>query len=328
LGILGVLVKLPAFSHYHLLLAVVLCCAHGGKVLIWPRVWLGAGFTLVALWIWSRYTESVNAAFFPEWTAVANLQGFLGRWEDRLEPTYWIRLFFYLFVLVGTPAAWLTMLFGRGGWTRNVWNLPFLLVWLAGLGLMVLVWGPRTCMGHAYYCLPFLVPVCALFGKSAGKLLSRESHPGWLTFFCAAGVLAGCLPMAAYLLRPDTTLREAADWMKKNIPPTDLVIIKANHSDYTREYPQLPGLSYLSGKKAWIWTPYLAPEERERALKTGRWIVETLPPTQAAWWEKARKKIKGHQRNPEDITSLIEQKNAILMEQTPRFRVFRTSQDR
>ena len=134
--------------------------------------------------------------------------------------------------------------------------------------------------------------------------------------------------MAAYLLRPDTTLREAADWMKKNIPPTDLVIIKANHSDYTREYPQLPGLSYLSGRKAWIWTPHLKPEERERALQTGRWIVETRPPTQVAWWEKVRKKIKGHQREPEDITHLLAKQKAILVHQTPRFRVFQISQGR
>jgi len=327
-GILGVLVKLPGFSHYYLLLACGLVQAHGAKGLISPRVWLGAGFTLAALWIWSRYTQSVNAAFFPEWTARANLQGFLGRWEDRFQPVYWVRLFFYLLVLVGTPAAWLTMLFGRGGWTRDGWNAPLLVAWLGGLGLMVLVWGPRTCMGHAYYCLPFLAPTCAIFGKSAGSVLTQGSRPAWLAFLLAAGILAGCLPMAAYLLRPDSTLRETADWMQTNIPPTDLVIIKANHSDYTREYPELPGFSYLSGRKVWIWTPHLAPKERERAVQTSRWIVETRPLYQLVWWERVREKIKGHQREPEDITPLLAQQKAILKHQTPRFRVFQTSQGR
>ena len=321
-GILGVLVKLPGFSHYYLVLAGCLVHVHGAKGLISPRVWLGAGVTLAALWIWSRYTQSVNAAFFPEWTARANLQGFLGRWEDRFQPVYWVRLFFYLFVLVGTPAAWLTMLFGRGGWTRDGWNAPFLVAWLGGLGLMVLVWGPRTCMGHAYYCLPFLAPTCAIFGKSAGSVLTQGSRPAWLAFLLAAGILAGCLPMAAYLLRPDSTLRETADWMQTNIPPTDLVIIKANHSDYTREYPQLPGFSYLSGRKVWVWTPHLAQDEKNRALQTSRWILETHPPLRTSWWEELRKRIKRHQRELENIDNLIQRMNGKKIIKTKAFTVY------
>ena len=118
------------------------------------------------------------------------------------------------------------------------------------------------------------------------------------------GVVGGCLVMAAYLMRPDKTLRETTLWMRENIPAGDLVIIKANHSVYTREYPQLPGFSYLSGRRTWIWGPYLSDKERARALETSRWLVETLPPSSTSWWEKIRKKIKGHSRNPENIEML------------------------
>ena len=56
-------------------------------------------------------------------------------------------------------------------------------------------------------------------------------------------VIEGCLVVAAYLMRPDETLRESTAWMRENIPAEGLVIIKVNHSMYKREYPQLQGLA-------------------------------------------------------------------------------------
>jgi hypothetical protein len=49
--------------------------------------------------------------------------------------------------------------------------------------------------------------------------------------------------MGAYLMRPDETLRQTTLWMRENVPAEYLVIIKANHSVNTREYPQLQGLA-------------------------------------------------------------------------------------
>jgi hypothetical protein len=325
-GALGALIKLPAFTQYYLILGVMLFFRDGWKVFALARVWAGGIFTLAVLWLWSRYTQSVNSEFFPGWTASANLQGFIGRWEDRLEPVFWIRLFFYLFLLIGTPAAWLVLLSGGTGGLKNRLRVPLLGSWLAGLGMMILVWGPRTCMGHAYYCLPFLVPICAVFGKSAGFFLAQKNRPPWLASGLAGAVLLGCLPMTAYLLRPDVTLRETVDWMQKNIPQDDLVIIKANHSAYTREYPELPGFSYLSGRHVWVWTRFLNSQERERALKTSGWIVETLPEDHQAWWEQARKAVKGHERPVEDISKLIQHTGAVLTHETSAFRVFRIPQ--
>ena len=126
-------------------------------------------------------------------------------------------------------------------------------------------------------------------------------------------------------MRPDKTLRETISWMRENIPAGDLVIIKANPSVYTREYPQLPGFSYLSGRRAWIWGPYLSDAERARALETSRWLVETLPPPETSWWENVRKQIKGHERPVEDISGLKKIVGAELVTQGDGYRVFRTS---
>lgn len=322
-GVLGALIKLPGFTQYYLILGVMLFSRDRWKVFAQLRVWAGGILTLAALWLWGRYTQSVNSVFFPDWTASANLQGFLGRWEDRLESVYWIRLLFYLFVLVGTPAAWLAAFLGGTNMAKGWLKLPLLTPWLVGLGMMILVWGPRTCMGHAYYCLPFLVPICALFGKSAGFFLGQKNRPSWLAPGLAAAVLLGSLPMTAYLLRPDATLRETATWMQKNIPQGDLVIIKANHSAYTTEYPELPGFSYLSGRQTWIWTRFLGSQERQRALETSSWIVETLPAGHQVWWERVRQAIKGHHRPMEDISELLRQSDARLVHESNRFRAFR-----
>lgn len=322
-GALGALIKLPGFTQYYLILGVMLFLRERWRVLVQARVWAGGIFTLALLWLWSRHTQSVNSEYFPEWTASANLQGFLGRWEDRLEPVYWVRLFFYLFVLVGTPAAWWSILLGGSSAARGWVKLPLLAPWLAGLGMMVLLWGPRTCMGHAYYCLPFLVPLCALFGKSAGFVLGQKNGSSWLAPGLAGAVLLGCLPMTAYLLRPDATLRDTAEWMQRNIPQGDLVILKANHSAYTREYPELPGFSYLSGRHTWIWTRFLSSPERKRALETSSWIVETLASPRIPWWEEIRKKIKGHDRPEEDISDLLRQSDPRLVYESNQFRAFR-----
>ena len=176
-------------------------------------------------------------------------------------------------------------------------------------------------MAHAYYNLPFLIPVCWAFGQAMNCDFwrFRPVARGWMV----AGVMAVTLPMTAYLLRPDPILAETTKWMKENINKGDLVIIKANHSVYTREYPQNPGFSYLSGRRTWIWSPYLSDEERTRALKTSGWLVETVPPSETSWWENVRKKIKGHERPVEEISELKKTVWAEMIKQGEGYQAFR-----
>ena len=325
LGVVGCLIKLPAVSHLYLIIAGVLWIRSGWKGVLGLRVICGALLTLICLRAWSQTTESVNAAYFSDWSSSANLRGFLGQWQDRFRPVYWVRLGFYLLLFAGTPVVWFVILLRAKTALKDLRQYSVLVLWIVGLIFFVLLWGPKTCMGHAYYCLPFLVPLCAAFGKCT-SLLCYPKWGGWgWSEGLVAGVVGGCLVMAAYLMRPDKTLRETTLWMRENIPAGDLVIIKANHSVYTREYPQLPGFSYLSGRRTWIWGPYLSDEERARALKTSRWLVETLPPPRTSWWESVRKKIKGHERPVEDISGLKKTVGAELVTQGDGYRVFRTS---
>jgi len=324
LGAVACLIKLPAVSHLYLIIAGVLWFRSGWKGVLGSQVICGALFTAICLWVWSRTTESVTAAYFPDWSSSANLRGFVGQWQDRLQPLYWMRLGFYLLLFVGTPVAWAAIFLGLKN-VEGKMRLPYVLVlWIVGLIFFVLLWGPRTCMGHAYYCLPFLVPLCALFGRATVWLRTKNSERAWAVGL-VAGVVGGCLPMAAYLLRPDETLLESTSWMRENIPAGDLVIIKANHSVYTREYPQLPGFSYLSGRRTWIWSPYLSDEERARALKTSRWLVETIPPYGTSWWENARKRIKGHEIPVEDISELKKTVGAELIKRGKGYQIFRVN---
>jgi hypothetical protein len=325
LGVVGCLIKLPAISHLYLMIAGVLWFRSGWKGVLGLRVICGALLTLICLWAWSRTTESVNAAYFSDWSSSANLRGFLGEWQDRFQPVYWVRLGFYLFLFAGTPVVWVVILLRVKTLLKDLRQNFVLVLWVVGLIFFVLLWGPKTCMGHAYYCLPFLVPLCVVFGKCTSLL----RYPRWGGWGWSEGlvmcVVGGCLVMAAYLMRPDETLRETTLWMRENIPAGDLVIIKANHSVYTREYPQIPGFSYLSGRRTWIWSPYLSDEERARALKTSRWLVETLPSSETSWWENIRKQIKGHERPAEDISELKKTVGAELVTQRDVYRVFQTS---
>ena len=131
--------------------------------------------------------------------------------------------------------------------------------------------------------------------------------------------------MAAYLMGPDETLRQTTLWMRGNIPVGTLAIIKASHSVYTRKYPELLRLSYLSGRRTWIRRPYLSDEEQARALKTSRWLVEAIPSSRTSSWENIRKQIKGHERPVEDIS---ERKKIVGVELVTRengYCAFRTS---
>ena len=77
-----------------------------GNGVLGLRVICGALLTLGCLWVWSRTTESVNVAYFADWSSSANLRGFLGQWQDRFWPVYWVRLGFYLLLFAGTPVVW------------------------------------------------------------------------------------------------------------------------------------------------------------------------------------------------------------------------------
>ena len=323
LGLVGWLLKLPEVSHIYLLFAVALGWPQGWKGLFAPRVLLGGLLTLAGLSLWGALTNQMNGEWFSEWNSSSNLKSFLGDLDGRLSLRNWTKFVFYQFLLLASPVVWLAIARGWEDIKASLGKNRWMLAWWVGLGGFVLLWGGPTCMNHAYYNLPFLIPVCWAFGQAMGCDFwhIRPAARKWV----GAGVLAVTLPMTAYLIRPDAVLDETTKWMKQNIPNGDLVIIKANHSVYTREYLQLPGFSYLSGRRTWIWCPYLSNEERDRALKTSRWLVETLPSSGTSWWKNMRKRIKGHERPIEDISEFKTTVGAELIKQGEGYQVFRVN---
>ena len=323
LGLVGCRLKLPEVFHIYLLFALALGWPQRWNGLFAPRVLLGGLLTLAGLSLWGVLTNKMNGNWFSEWNSSSNLKSFLGDLDGRLSLMSWTKLVAYQLLLLASPVVWLAMVIGWRNIKVSLGQNRWMLVWWVSLGGFVLLWGGPTCMAHAYYNLPFLIPVCWAFGKAMDCDFWRFSPVArvWMV----AGVLAVTLPMTAYLLRPDRILAESTKWMEQNIPKGDLVIIKANHSEYTREYPQDPGFSYLSGRGAWIWTKFLPPAEQERAMQTARWIVETLPPQRTSWWESVRKQIKGHERPVEDITELKKTVGAELVTQGDGYRVFRVN---
>jgi hypothetical protein len=321
LGLVGCLLKLPEVSHIYLLFAVALGWPQGWKELFAPRVLLGGLLTLAGLSLWGALTNQINGEWFAEWNSTSNLKSFLGDLDGRLSLRNWTKFVAYQFLLLASPLVWLAIARGWKDIKASLGQNRWMLAWWVGLGGFVLLWGGPTCMAHAYYNLPFLIPVCWAFGQAMNCDFWRTSPAArsWMV----VGVMAVTLPMTAYLLRPDPILVETTKWMKENINKGDLVIIKANHSVYTREYPQNPGFSYLSGRRTWIWGPYLSDKERARALETSRWLVETLPPSEASWWENVRKKIKGHERPVEEISELKKTVWAEMIKQGEGYQAFR-----
>jgi hypothetical protein len=322
LGLVGCLLKLPEVSHIYLLFTVALGWPQRWKSLFASRVLLGGLLTLAGLSLWGALTNKMNGEWFSEWNSSSNLKSFLGDMGGRLSLTNWTKFVAYQFLLLGSPVVWLAIVIGWRNIKASLGQNRWMLAWWVGLGGFVLLWGGPTCMAHAYYNLPFLIPVCWAFGQAMNCNFWRFKPValGWMV----AGVMAVTLPMTAYLLRPDPILAETTKWMKQYVPKSDLVIIKANHSVYTREYPQDPGFSYLSGRGVWIWTKFLLPAEQERAMQTARWIVVTHPPLKDPWWEVLRKKIKQHERASEDITLLLKETKAARVKDEPAFTAYKT----
>ncbi|MEM8955462.1 MAG: hypothetical protein AAGD22_15015 [Verrucomicrobiota bacterium] len=160
-------------------------------------------------------------------------------------------------------------------------------------------------------------------GFFRGRYSSSRIWRGWgpeaalvivMVTFAGAG--------AAYLLRQDRLVLEAASWLGEHVSEGELVMVKSNHSDYTVGYGHVPAYSYYSGHRVWIWSPGMGEEERERALETSKWLLVTKRPSVEAWYEKVRNRVKRHSREPEDMLWLTEQDGVTLVHDSDGFSVY------
>jgi len=299
---LGLLVKLPSFAHLGLFMVLVLMDCREWRVLLDPVLWGGGALIVGALLGWSQYMQVVNSSYFPYWSGLENLAGFVQPANSRLSSSFWVPLLGYnlafILPLVAAPFAILGVV--------NLWKkskedsqarIWFFL--LASLIFGWLLWG-KGAAAQAYYNLPNLVCLCAFFGAGMAGVIAetdkirRPLNVGiGLRIICSALILgwgwAGCW----YLSRPDETTLRVAEWVRSHTKPEDLIIYQPRHTAAVMDYEHQPLLSHASGRRTWIWSRSTPQWEKARALETASCLIVTIPPEHPDFWERLRQKFKG-----------------------------------
>jgi hypothetical protein len=281
-GVLGLMVKFPAFVHLGLFLLLVTADRQGWRGVLRPSFWASGLAMGILLLGWSSYVDAVNSPFFEDWRGWENLRGFLRPQTSRLSFEFWAPLAAYnlAFVIpvVAVPFAGVGLVAivrQRSDFPCRIWL--YLLLSLFGSWL---VWA-KGAAAQNYYNLPNLPIFSALFGAGIAASLDKVSwHPQgrlaaklvftFLLFTCAAGG-------HAYLARADHTALQAASWIRANSKESDLVIYQPRHMPGVWDYEHQPLLSHLTGRRTWIWTRSTPDWEKQKALKTGSFLIVTEP---------------------------------------------------
>lgn len=278
-GLLGFLVKLPEVAHLYLILAVLVFSAEKWRAFISPRYLVAGIITVAAVKGWGSYMDSVNAAYLPEWTSKANLQGFIGPLGDRLHIKPWGMVVAYLgaFVVPG-PVALAT----AGG----LWVLlrsearKILGLWLISVAVFYVVWFGNTAAKQSYYNLVALAPLCGLTGIGISALLERSAFKRWPRV--SAGVVAAvvfliAMPVAGYMFKPDRRMLAPALWLRANTQPGEVALFCPHHRWDMVDYPYNPLPAYYSDRPVFIWAGATPEAYRKAALERARYAVVTLP---------------------------------------------------
>jgi hypothetical protein len=300
-GAFGMLVKLPAFVHLGLFLALIVLDRQNWRAFFHPVLLLGACLLVGALLAWSNFIETVNSTYFPYWTGKQNLLGFVQPGYERWGSTFWIKLLGYnlayvLPLMAALPAAW---------GARTAWSLRHTSregrIWLyllASLFLSWMVWG-KGAAAQNYYNLPNLICFCAFFGLGMVRLQARLpffNSPRWIQacfcIFLVSGVV-WCGTGLWYLSRPDTITLQVADWVEQNTAKSSLILYQPRHSSAVLDYEHQPLLSHATGRRTWIWTRSTPEWEKLRALQTSSYAIVTNAQEKIGLMESLRRRFKG-----------------------------------
>jgi hypothetical protein len=190
------------------------------------------------------------------------------------------------------------------------------------------LWG-KAAPAQNYYNLPNLILLAALFGlgcQSGFEWLQKKSLPAILQKTAAATIilllaLSGYLGQR-YLSRPDAITIAAAEWVKANTGPNDLIIYQPRHDPRVIDYEHQPLLSHLTGRRTWIWTRSTPDWEKSRALETSRYLIVTNPSESTNPLENLRRKFKGTPPPPPENASNVNQQKFTEIESFKDFSVF------
>ena len=328
---LGLLVKFPAFVHLAIVATLLLTDRQGWKFLLRPAHLLAAALLLALVFGWGKYVEAVNKDYFASWSGMENLIGFIRPEASRLSPGYWLTLIaFNLSFIIPLAIAWLAIP-GAVTTFKTLKTNPASRFWLYNLIALFAfwtIWG-KAAPAQNYYNLPNLILLSALFGlgcQSTLDWLKTKNLPPILQKATAA-TIAILLALSGYagqhyLSRPDTITLAAAEWVKANTLPTDLIIYQPRHDPRVIDYEHQPLLSHLTGRRTWIWTRIVPGWEKQRALETSRYLIVTNPPATTSPLETLRRKFKGEPPSPQEPANEIFGNHFTIQEISPAYDVY------
>ncbi len=200
-----------------------------------------------AFLLWWQHVQRVNAAA-PDWGYLPGYQKmthswgwYLGSLQQRAAWQSWWTLLQRLALDVVGPGGLGLGLWGLARW-RRLPGRRFLALWLAGLGLYVLLFFNLNLV-HDYYQLPLLAPAAIL---CAGGLLQLGRRPALRAALLAllAGANVAYAELSYYQQSPG--LEEAADLIRRHTPPRALVIVTYGEMD-CRD----PRLLFRARRRGW-----------------------------------------------------------------------------
>jgi 4-amino-4-deoxy-L-arabinose transferase-like glycosyltransferase len=329
---LGLLVKFPAFVHLALVAILLIIDRQGWKFLFRPAHLLSAALLAALIFGWGKYVETVNKDHFAYWSGMENLIAFISPAASRLSPNYWLTLIAYnLSFIIPLAIAGLAIPGALAIFKTLKNNLAsrFWLYNLVALFVFWTLWG-KAAPAQNYYNLPNLILLSALFGlgcQSAYEWLQKKSIAPILQKTAAATViilltLSGYLGQR-YLSRPDAITVAAAEWVKANTAPADIIIYQPRHDPRVIDYEHQPLLSHLTGRRTWIWTRSTPDWEKSRALETSGYLIVTNSSESTNPLENLRRKFKGTPPPPPENASNVNQQKFAEIESFKDFSVFR-----
>ncbi|HWX16247.1 MAG TPA: glycosyltransferase family 39 protein [Chthoniobacterales bacterium] len=279
-GLTGLLVKLPEIGHLYLILVFLIIRGERWKALARPRYLVSALITILALKGWSRYVDSVNATYFPEFTSSEVARYLVGPLASRLQFKPWAFACLYVgaFIVPGPPL--LATVYGLYLSVRKYRN-QFLGAWLISVAVAYILWFGTGPTAQSYYDLIALAPLCALFGIGMQEILAMKWIRAWPRAATVSAVLLVALPAIPvwkYLFKQDRQILAAARWATENTLKTDIILFRINHRPDMASYSYNTVPPYYSERLAFIWTKGIPEVVAQSALNHASYAIVTTPP--------------------------------------------------
>jgi 4-amino-4-deoxy-L-arabinose transferase-like glycosyltransferase len=279
IGIPGLLIKIPEFAHLYIVLLALILFREGMSALWRPRYLVAAVATLIAVAGWSHYIDAVSADALAFGSAREKLFVYTGSLGGRFHIVPWVMICLYLGVFVVPGPAALITLYGLWIFVREE-RERILGWWLLSLAAFYLVWFGTAGTSQSYYNMPAVAPLCALFGIGMKRLLERRFVLPWrrtAEILALILTIAPAVPIWKYLFRQDRQILAAAQWVRENTSPEDVIIFRPNHRSDMLDYVWNPLLAYYGQRRTFVWTSEIPEPYRKAAVERAKYAVVTLP---------------------------------------------------